>query len=219
MRNSNIFILFILSISLTSCFEENNGFNHSNFKEQIITKGEYKNGRLTGSITKIDSHGDTLSVKEYVGGCLGVQKTYKSSGKASMVLSYILGSNCLNSYLDYDKSGKVIKDNSNIRIYQKKNKLVVMFYRPFPDELELVFKTNLSENHSKIIEERLIKPFIKERIEIELKKEYYTKGRLNMIVNQIWQQSKNIQTSHESFIQLYKNEKPDYYNIDPIDVK
>lgn len=40
-----------------------------------------------------------------------------------------------------------------------------------------------------------------------------------MIVNQIWQQSKNIKTSHETFIQLDKNEKPDYYNIDPIDVK
>lgn len=219
MSNSKIFILFILSISLISCFEENNGSNHSNFKEQIITKGEYKNGRLTGSITKIDPHGDTLSLKEYVGGRIGVEKTYKSSGKVSMVFSHILGSTFVNSYLDYDKSGKVIKDNSNIRIYQKKNKLVIMFYRPYPDELELVFKTNLSENHSKIIEERLIKPFKKDRIEIKLKKEYYTKGRLNMIVDQIWQQSKNIKTSHETFIKLDKNEKPDYYNIDPIDVK
>lgn len=170
MSYFKIFILIILSISITSCFEENNGFNHSNFKEQIITKGEYKNGRLTGSITRIDPRGDTLSVKEYVGGRIGVEKTYKSSGKVSMVFSHILGSTFVNSYLDYDKSGKVIKDNSNIRINQKKNKLVVMFYRPYPDELELVFKTNLSESHSKIIEERLIKPFKKERIEIELKK-------------------------------------------------
>jgi hypothetical protein len=219
MRNFKIIVLFILGISLNSCLEESKRLKEPKLKDQIIRKGEYQNGRFTGTITEIDPHGDTLSLKEYVGGRIGVEKTYKSSGKVSMVFSHILGSTFVNSFLDFDQSGNVIKENSNIRLYQKKNKLVVMFYTPCPDELELVFKTNLSENHSKIIEEKLIKPFKKQRIEINLKKEYYTKGRLNMIVDQIWQQSKNIKTSHETFIQLDKNEKPDYYNIDPIDIR
>lgn len=219
MRNFKIIVLFILGISLNSCLEENKRLKEPKLKDQIIRKGEYQNGRFTGTITEIDPHGDTLSLKEYVGGRIGIEKTYKSSGKVSMVFSHILGSTFVNSFLDFDQSGNVIKENSNIRLYQKKNKLVVMFYTPYPDELELVFKTNLSENHSKIIEEKLIKPFKKQRIEINLKKEYYTKGRLNMIVDQIWQQSENIKTSHESFIQLDENEKPDYYNIDPIDIR
>lgn len=219
MRNFKIIVLFILGISLNSCLEENKRLKEPKLKDQIIRKGKYQNGRFTGTITEIDPHGDTISLKEYVGGRIGIEKTYKSSGKVSMVFSHILGSTFVNSFLDFDQSGHVIKENSNIRLYQKKNKLVVMFYTPYPDELELVFKTNLSENHSKIIEEKLIKPFKKQRIEINLKKEYYTKGRLNMIVDQIWQQSENIKTSHESFIQLDENEKPDYYNIDPIDIR
>lgn len=219
MRNFKIIVLFILGISLNSCLEENKRLKEPKLKDQIIRKGEYQNGRFTGTITEIDPHGDTLSLKEYVGGRIGIEKTYKSSGKVSMVFSHILGSTFVNSFLDFDQSGHVIKENSNIRLYQKKNKLVVMFYTPYPDELELVFKTNLSENHSKIIEEKLIKPFKKQRIEIKLKKEYYTKGRLNLIVDQIWQQSENIKTSHETFIQLDENEKPDYYNIDPIDIR
>jgi antitoxin component YwqK of YwqJK toxin-antitoxin module len=219
MRNFKIKVLFLLGISLNSCFEENNSLNEPKLKDQIIREGEYKNGRFTGRITEIDPFGDTLSVKEYVEGRLGMEKTYNSSGKVSMVFSHILGSTNVNSFLDFDSSGHLIQDNSNIRLYEKKNKLVVMFYKPYADELELIFKTNLSNNHSKIIEEKLIKPFKKKRIEIELKKEYYTKGRLNMIVDQIWQQSENIQTSHATFIQLDQHEKPDYYNIDPIDIK
>lgn len=214
-----ILSFFILGISLNSCSEENKSLNEPKLKDQIIRKGEYKNGRFTGRITEIDPFGDTLSEKEYVGGRLGMEKTYNSSGKVSMVFSHILGSTYVNSFLDFDRSGNLIKDNSNVRLYEKKNKLVVMFYTPYPDELELIFKTNLSKNHSKIIEEKLIKPFKKERIEIELKKEYYTKGRLNLIIDQIWQQSENIQTSHATFIQLDRHEKPDYYNIDPIDIK
>lgn len=206
-------------MSQSSCFEENKGLNEPILKDQIIREGEYKNGKLTGSITKIDPHGDTISVKEYVGGRLGIEKTFYSSGKVSMVFSYILGTNGLNSFLDFDKSGNLKKDNSNIRLYKKNNKLVVLFFKPYPDELELVFKTNLSNNNSKIIEERLIKSFKKQRIEIDLKKKYYVKVRLNMIVDQIWQESPKISTSHETFIQLDRNEKPDYFNIDPIDVK
>jgi predicted RNA-binding protein with PUA domain len=91
-----------------------------------------------------------------------------------------------------------------------------MFYTPYPDELKLVFKTNIKKKGSKIIEEREIKSFNKQRIEIDLNKRYYTKGRLNLIVDLIWQERPNIKTSHEVYVQLDKNEAPDYYNIDAI---
>jgi hypothetical protein len=147
-------------------------------------------------------------VKKYVGGQTGTLKYYDGSGHISSMTAFVVGTSLANSFVDFDESEQTFR-NSNIRLYQKKNKLVVMFYTPYPDELKLIFKTNFKKKGSQIIEEREIKPFNKQRIEIDLNKRYYTKGRLNLIVDLIWQDRPNIKTSHEVYVQLDKNEEPD----------
>ncbi|MEN9702176.1 MAG: hypothetical protein RIR55_1518 [Bacteroidota bacterium] len=216
--NTQLISLLLISFSIFSCANHEKKLKKRKLTDIVIRKGEYKNGKLTGSITIIDPYDDTISFKEYVGGRLGIQKSYYSSGKVSAVSSYMLGSTWVNSFFDYDKSGNFIVDNCNIRLKKIKNKLIILFYKPLPDAIELTFKTNFSKDGSEIIENQILKPFNKQQIEIELKGRYYTKGRLNLIVDQIWQESPKISTSHEVFIQLDKNEEPDYYNIDPIDL-
>jgi len=213
-------IVFILtSFFIFSCSTNEKKPNKRKLTDKVIRKGLYRNGKFTGSITIIDPYGDTLSVKEYVNGREGVCKFYHSSGKKSLIISWIMGTNSCNSCLNFEKSGKLIEENCNIRLKKIKNKLIVLFYKPLPDALELTFKTNFSKEGSEIIEKQIIKPFNKQQIEIKLKESYYTKGRLNLIVDQIWRESPKVSTSYEVFVQLDKNEVPDYYNIDPIEIE
>lgn len=210
-----LFTTLLTLLCIFSCSDDHKDTTDLKLKDKIIRKGEYKNGKFTGTITKIDPLGDTISVKKYVGGQTGIIKYYNDSGHISSMTAFVVGTSCANAFVDFDESEQLFR-NSNIRLYQKKNKLVVMFYTPYPDELKLVFKTNFKKKGSKIIEEREIKSFNKQRIEIDLNKRYYTKGRLNLIVDLIWQERPNIKTSHEVYVQLDKNEAPDYYNIDAI---
>lgn len=215
LKPIKITILFLVILCIYSCTDDATDNRELQLEDKIIRKGEYKNGKFTGTITKTDALGYRLSSKKYIGGQTGIIKYYDHLGHITSMTAFIVGTSAVNSFVDFEESGNVFR-NSNIRLYQKKNKLVVMFYTPYPDELKLIFKTNFKKKGSKIIEERTVKPFNKQRIEIDLKKRYYTNGRLNLIVDLVWQEQPKIQTSHEVFIQLDKNEKPDYYNIDAI---
>lgn len=237
-------IIFIISLIIVSCDDiayhrEQKQVIKKNIYGSVFHDGKYVNGKFNGVIVKMNALGDTLSKESYelgvlngesyyfeknqmvkevlfIKGQMARSSLYSPSGKLKRVSSYVLGTNTINAFIQYDQNNNIIKENSNVILKKKgDDMLIIQFYEPYPNEIEFNFKNNFKDTKS--IDHFKVAPFNKKEILIKLKDSYYFKGGLNLILTKIWESGDYIRMKHETKIQLTEDEVPDLYNIDPID--
>ena len=237
---SSKLLYFIIGVTvLSGCSDRANTNTQDNTPNKLVErKGKYVNGKFNGVLVKFTSLGDTLSKETYIqdelhGSCIYYSKnkrvkrdvyidgslarstSFDESGKIKKTSSFILGTNTVNSFVSYDAHSVLVGDNSNITLTPVgSDSLLIGFYAPFPDRLELIFKPQFSS--SKVLDSITFNPFKADEVLVKLSAKYYFNGTLNLIVRKKWSQSALIQTQHETFIQLSEGESVDPNNLDPI---
>lgn len=233
-----ISIIFSVGLLLSSCFNDKKTKHENSINSSTIRKGKCIDGKFNGSVIKFDTFGDTLSIEQfkegilegknqyfehghpikeiiYSGGDIGIVKSFYPSGKVKKISSFVLGTNTINSFVQYDRYSNILTDNSNVLLRKKSNDiLVIEFYKPYPDEIELKFKGDFKD--LKCIDSFTFVPFNKKEISIKMKDNYYRRDIINLVVNKIWRIDEFVRTEHETKIQLNRGESPDQFNIDPI---
>jgi hypothetical protein len=233
-------LLFIFEITLLlGCSD----FGTSRFKNRstntiVKRKVVFINSQFGVMQIQFNPNGDTLTMDEYVPGKLQRLRVYYSKNKRKNAdeyinkvlakttrydkfgniqssLALILGTKTINSYIRYNSHFELQTDNSNITLKQvSSDSLLIGFYAPFPDEIELIFKPHLKS--SKVLETININSFSNNEVVVKLSKKYYPHGTLNLIVRKKWCISALIRTQHDTYIQLDNGEQVEPNNLDPI---
>ncbi|MFN5982403.1 MAG: hypothetical protein ACK479_02985 [Fluviicola sp.] len=141
----------------------------------------------------------------------GLIKYYRLTGKTKSIISLINGTNKINTHLEFDINGKIIPNESNILLKKEQNKLKVSFFEPYPDEIEICFYNDFKSEQVK----NLLYNESKKLKDIHIDISSYQNNNLNLLMKRI-RYINNVKTIKCIYIQLDKNEQPNYYNIDPI---